>query len=759
MGVHRHGSGVRADRNPPRRRLVVALSVLALVASISAPVATAGSRGSGFGGLARGERSVGEAQRAGSMLAVAREAARHPRTDAAPTLDIPTPDFGTAAGPERLTPLISGGAPTSPRPLIVLPEVESSTTFAGLTTAEAGNFIPADPWVAANSSFVIQAVNSAIRVSNRAGTAIMTVPNEAFFALSPGHFATDPRVIWDAAHGKWVAVAVFVAGDLSDNGFVLAVSDGADPTQGWNLWPVFFGPYIPDYPSLASSNDKIVIADNLFDSSLVFQGLDLNTFKWSEVLAGTNVVDRYCDDTGFVHPRAAQVLSSTNDVHVVMTTADSTASQYYVRVTGAGTCAETTDLTDLTGLGFFALSGTGFPVPDPRQPGPDTIDNATDGRFTDAVWKNNVLYWVNTAPYTYDFGATWNDQVVVWATNTTPGSGSPSGFSYHQVLPGDGVDAYMGGIGLTRSGVPIVTYSQSSYSDPIAFYANRIVSPGAPGSIGTPLLLDTSEGSVSGERWGDYVGVAMDPVGTGSVWVSNTLAAADGTWRSTVARLLVDGDTPTAPSAAPKASPVTGTKLGLVPKFKLTWGTATDASSGTVLYRLEENVGGAGFTFAGLYNGTSATRALGGGQTHQFRVAAVDPLGNQGPYVTGPVLQILVANSPTSKTGTWRTQTASVFQGGSTWYATGAGASATYKTTGVRAFAFVTTKAATRGKFKVYIDGVLKGTFTAYSTTTAHRQVVYQFTFPSAGTHTIKIVVVGGGTHPRVDFDAILLLK
>src|SRR5207249_670946 len=162
----------------------------------------------------------------------------------------------------------------------------------------------------------------------------------------------------------------------------------------------------------------------------------------------------------------------------------------------------------------------GFPAPAPRQPGPDTIDNATDGRFTDAVWKNNRLYWVNTFPHTYDGGTTWNDQVVVWATNTAPGGVGPSGVYLAAVRRG------------------------------------------------------------------------------------NTLAADDGSWRTTVARMLVDNDLPTAPTV-PVASAVTGTKLGLLPKYKLAWGAATDAMSGTVQYQLEQNVDGGGFAFAGLYSSTS----------------------------------------------------------------------------------------------------------------------------------------------------------
>ncbi len=70
----------------------------------------------------------------------------------------------------------------------------------------------------------------------------------------------------------------------------------------------------------------------------------------------------------------------------------------------------------------------------------------------------------------------------------------------------------------------------------------------------------------------------------------------------------------------------------------------------------------------------------------------------------------------------------------------------------------MTTKAASRGSFKVYIDGVYKGTFSAHSST-AYRQIVYQYTWATAGTHTIKIVVKGTSGHPRVDFDAVLLVK
>ena len=58
----------------------------------------------------------------------------------------------------------------------------------------------------------------------------------------------------------------------------------------------------------------------------------------------------------------------------------------------------------------------------------------------------------------------------------------------------------MGGIGLTRGGIPIVSWSQSSSSDPIAFYAADLLDATSPGTFGSPVLLDTSDGSTSEER-------------------------------------------------------------------------------------------------------------------------------------------------------------------------------------------------------------------------------------------------------------------
>jgi len=750
------------------RRMLAMLSMLMLVAGVCVPVATATAQPRGVDGLAFGrglssEQRITRRSHIRSLAAAAAYAAAHPRSARHPELPRLRTSFEKAAS---LTPSTSPSTNTRlATPLLVAtPDVAEITSFDGITESEGGDWIPADPWVAANSSYVVQVVNDMVRVSSRSGTTLVSVPHEAFFNIPPGYFGADARIIWDATHGRWVGETIWLAGDFSLNGFILAVSDSSDPTQGWSLIIVSYAlGQFPDYPSLASSNDKIVIAADLVDGSSNFYGADINTLTWSSILGGGGLVYNYCDPGAYQHPRAAQVLSSSSDVHIVMEAADGSGHQLYWREKGTGQCSDFTDLTDLTdSLGFDSLLVAGptndIPPP-PRQVGSDTIGStlhpALDERPTDAVWQNNHLYWVSTHPKSYDAGATWNDDVVVWSTTTMTTSGSPSGNVKIEVSPGDTIDAYMGGIGLTRNGTPIIVYSQSDASSPIALYANRI---DAGGALGTPILLDTSEDAIGGERWGDYAGVAMDPTGTGTVWASHMLAAADNTWRTDIVRLVVDGETPTTPGT-PRAAALVPSALTFAPKYKISWGAASDASTGTVTYRLEQNVDGGGFAFAATLTGTSTIRSLFVGSTYQYRVWAVDALGNAGSAATGPTITPSIAQSPTSKSGTWHTSSSSNYSNGSTWYASAAGASASYKATGLRSIAIVTTKGSSRGSFKVYIDGAYKGTISTYATKTAYRQVVYQYSWSTAGTHTIKIVVKGTAGHPRVDFDAVLLLK
>jgi hypothetical protein len=735
-------AGMRPTRRYGRRSAAPAIALAALLATSIMPLTVAAhsqptlwSPSSHANAVStRHVASARESARAASLLPASvqskRPNLRYPKAQATPTTTSPAP-WSTVA------------------PQIVIPDLVVPTLFDGLTQSESGNFFPADPWVAASPSFVVQTVNVAVRVSDRIGRQVLTVPESALFGVPPSQSPSDARIIWDAAHGRWVGEVLGFSDDLSSNSLILAVSEGSDPTGGWWIYQFSFGSILPDYPSVSSSSNKVVLTANLFDSSLTFLGADILVITWSSILAGGPLAVAECGAAGLVHPRAAQVLSSASDVHLISEIA-SNGGQLYDRITGSGACPSAyLDETNISStIGFSEFRDP----PAPRQPGPDPLDGAIDGRPTDAIWLAGKLYWVSTWPRTFD-AATFNDEVVVWGL-TTPMTGAPSGNGALEISAGDGFDTFFGGIGLSRNGTLFVSYSQSSASDNIAWYANRAFG----GVLGTPQLLDTSDATTTQNRWGDFAGVATDPVGSGSVWATHMLVDGAGAWRTTVARLLVDADAPSNPGSA-TANALVSTVLTSSPNYRISWPVSSDGASGTVTYAVEESVDAGTYGAPTWLTTNSLIRALPLGHTYRFRVTAVDPLGNTSATVAGALLQPTLAQSPTSKSTGWHTSSSPSYSGGSTWYTTTNGANASYKATGVRSIGFVTTRGPSRGKFKVYIDGVLKATLSAYAATNSFRRIAYQFSWSTPGTHTIKIVVLGTAGHPRVDVDAFLVLK
>ena len=64
-----------------------------------------------------------------------------------------------------------------------------------------------------------------------------------------------------------------------------------------------------------------------------------------------------------------------------------------------------------------------------------------------------------------------------------------------------------------------------------------------------------------------------------------------------------------------------------------------------------------------------------------------------------------------------------------------------------------------RGSFKVYVDGVYRGTVSTHAATNAYRKIVFQYNWATPGTHKVKIVVKGTAHHARVDLDGFIVLR
>ncbi len=235
--------------------------------------------------------------------------------------------------------------------------ITQATAFPGLAAVSKGatDGEPPDPWVAAGPEHVVQAVNRAFRISDRSGNELQTIDMFDFFGLGefydPGEVDFfDPRVIYDSLHARWIAIeASFdcMAPTPADQGtgyIDIAISDGPDPTAGWEILSIAFPNALPDYPGLGTSTDKVVLSGNLFSlqsgspmgcEPVEFVGTELDVLAWSQLTAGSGTVNvEFFSSPGefFSWRPALQTPATSATVFAVAERFD--ADVAYARITG-----------------------------------------------------------------------------------------------------------------------------------------------------------------------------------------------------------------------------------------------------------------------------------------------------------------------------------------------------------------------------------------------------------------------------------------
>ncbi len=632
-------------------------------------------------------------------------------------------------------------------PIPLAPDPVSVGAFAGLSMGDDGIAIePPDPWIAASGSYLVQTVNSLMRVSDRGGKTLLTIPVWALFGLPVFEDGSDPRILWDAVHSRWVGVLVSYNGDLSANYLNLAISQSSDPRGAWEVWAYGYGSDLPDYPGIASSNVAVVLTAHEYEQGVTWVGSSALVVTWADLLAGRPTPVLWTDpDSNVDILRPALVLSPSDHVRLIGIVGNQVI---FGMIEG--------DLPDAISWGNTGTDNLTVSAPTPpHQPGsPSTIAKAADARVTDAVWRNNHLWFVATTTGSDDGGSTFTDKARVTELLTTSDGHGNSASEVQTVTFGDpGMDAFMPGIGVAGDGTAFVVYSESSASQDAAIKA-AAYKPGVGWS--DDVTIADGEGTYLGERWGDYVGVAADPTGSAAVWQSDQIPTSDGDWRTIVSRLILDTVAPS--TTAPVATVAKGTLASTAP-VTLTW-SGSDAGSGIAGYTLEQNRDGAGFesVATGLLT-AGTTRALLPGFSYAFRTEGTDGYGNTSGVKTGPTLLPGVTQQSSSTTyhGTWTTSSSPSFSGGSARHSSQAGAYAQFSFTG-RAIGFVTYRSSTHGSVKVYLDGVYKGKVKTYSSTVKRGQIVWVSSALSNGSHKLKLVVVGTSGHPRVDVDAFVVI-
>lgn len=276
-----------------------------------------------------------------------------------------------------------------------------------------------------------------------------------------------------------------------------------------------------------------------------------------------------------------------------------------------------------------------------------------------------------------------------------------------------------------------------------------------------PVTAALGTGTFTGGTLATTVSITI-PAKTASGTYKVVLTAGDGTRKRTaVIRLAVDSDRPVV--AVPTLAPRTRTTFNTTSFTGRGSWSGTDATSGIARYEASWRVDSGSWSSAVAISAAQRTldRTIRTGHTYDLRVRARDVAGNTGAWRTSLDFRALVSQDTSSllqRTGTWKRSSYTSWSRNTAASATASGARITRTFTG-RGVAWVAGVGPTRGSARVLIDGVGVATVNLHAAERGFRRIVYAKTWPASGTHTISIVVLGTDGHPRVDVDAVIVIR
>jgi hypothetical protein len=413
--------------------------------------------------------------------------------------------------------------------------VTVTRSLGGLNDASSGGFEPPDVQVAAGPGFVVELVNLAARVwrTGGAATQLQTQSLSSLFASGDDRL-TDPRILYDAPSGRWLASIA----DVDRSSILLAVSTGADPTGPWTITKYAAGG-CPDQPRIGLADGMVVLAADVFTSCDVSGsesgGSELWTVNKQQLLAGSTSPDvsTFGPDTDYSSLSPAQSLSSTPTVYVVAVNVPSSRLVHLLAVDGIPPAD--VSVREIATPPITRLSRPPFAAQPPSSTGrPEPGIEANDDRVLDAVWENGRLWFTaNTACMPAGdvlLRACGRAVELSTATGTVDWEAELSHAGAHVFYPAMRPDG---------AGNVVIVYGRSGAS-----VTPQLVAVGRTpdGTLTLPEVIAQSAGAYLGDRYGDYFGAARDPVDPRVVWVAGEAGAdlrGSHGWRTAVASVAV----------------------------------------------------------------------------------------------------------------------------------------------------------------------------------------------------------------------------
>jgi hypothetical protein len=418
--------------------------------------------------------------------------------------------------------------------------------FTGIGLSEAGT-IPSDSHGAVGNQHIMQVTNGAVAIyDKRNGQRLQQTSLDDFWRNTGlpewnalGNF--DPRIVYDPTSQRWFTTAA----DRTDangnyqtfplgNRVVLAVSNSADPTQGWRGFSLAAStasnPLFADAPTLGIDADGVQIAAVMFDAGLNSPTSTLLTIDKAQLLNPTADPLRYETRFGVPADQTGDALQTVNDF---FRPADGQTEVWASR--GSDELRRSTLLPGQMLQTATVMTQPFFAADYGLQPDRSRNLEIGDPRLSSNLVRVGDSIWtVQTVA-----GPTGNSRIRWTEIDANTNQVKQSG----EIGVGE-TDHFYPSIAVNSAGRVVIGYNRSGANEFISSYAVAgTIQPNGKLELGVPILLKAGTGNYSQtfgsgrNRWGDYSATVFDPTDPLSFWTFQQVADRDNQWSTQITQV------------------------------------------------------------------------------------------------------------------------------------------------------------------------------------------------------------------------------
>ncbi|MFF7234582.1 Ig-like domain repeat protein [Streptomyces sioyaensis] len=545
---------------------------------------------------------------------------------AKPTLQLPRP-LATAKGAD----------PAAQRKPGSRTAVPTTVNFDGIPGT--GSAAPPDPNAAVGSTQVVEVVNTRFAVYSKTGSPILNPqPTNTLWKTFGGACETtnngDAVVRWDTLANRWIITQLAIANATAGPYFqCVAVSQTADATGSYNRYAFQYSAF-NDFPKLSVWRDAYYVTYNMFTEATAvgaFLGPQTCALERESMLNGS-AADQQCYQ---LSPTSFALLGSDLDgstppppgepeLVIGLNPFNNHSLGYSKFHVDWDNPANTTYSAPAP---LIVDNWVVPPAAVPQGGTSQTLDGVR-GLLMYRLAYRNLGGGVESLVASHSAGGTVGNTGERWYELRLDSAGNPTVRQQGTYAPDD-TSRWVGSIAQDKAGGIALGYSQSSSTtNPSIRFTGRL----ADDPLGTMTLGETTVitggGTQTGERWGDYTSMAVDPSNDCTFWYTNQYQETTGygNWHTRLAAFTLPNcgvSTTTTLASSPPSSTVfgqpktfTATVAPAPPATGTPTGTVTFFISGIAQPPVPLVGGVATLTTSSLPTGTRTVRATYNGSTN-----------------------------------------------------------------------------------------------------------------------------------------------